>query len=76
MSLPYLSFLSADDDFDSTFKTNILVNSSGFAKYLPPGESPHFLFLVTLSPVPIPLTSPCVAAAASHSAISALLLCL
>uniref|UniRef100_A0A087XTV2 Neuronal acetylcholine receptor subunit alpha-7 n=1 Tax=Poecilia formosa TaxID=48698 RepID=A0A087XTV2_POEFO len=32
-----LLYNSADDDFDSTFKTNILVNSSGFAKYLPPG---------------------------------------
>uniref|UniRef100_A0A3P9DL83 Neuronal acetylcholine receptor subunit alpha-7 n=1 Tax=Maylandia zebra TaxID=106582 RepID=A0A3P9DL83_9CICH len=32
-----LLYNSADDDFDSTFKTNVLVNSSGFAKYLPPG---------------------------------------
>uniref|UniRef100_A0A8C6SEA0 Si:ch211-39a7.1 n=1 Tax=Neogobius melanostomus TaxID=47308 RepID=A0A8C6SEA0_9GOBI len=32
-----LLYNSADDDFDSTFKTNILVNSSGYAKYLPPG---------------------------------------
>ncbi|XP_057683232.1 cholinergic receptor, nicotinic, alpha 11 isoform X2 [Corythoichthys intestinalis] len=28
---------TTDDDFDSTFKTNVLVNSSGFAEYLPPG---------------------------------------
>uniref|UniRef100_A0A8C7UIH0 Neuronal acetylcholine receptor subunit alpha-7 n=1 Tax=Oncorhynchus mykiss TaxID=8022 RepID=A0A8C7UIH0_ONCMY len=32
-----LLYNSADDDFDSTFKTNVLVNSSGFAEYLPPG---------------------------------------
>uniref|UniRef100_A0A3B3HX37 Neuronal acetylcholine receptor subunit alpha-7 n=2 Tax=Oryzias latipes TaxID=8090 RepID=A0A3B3HX37_ORYLA len=32
-----LLYNSADDDFDSTFKTNVLVNSSGYAKYLPPG---------------------------------------
>ncbi|KAK7898871.1 hypothetical protein WMY93_019724 [Mugilogobius chulae] len=32
-----LLYNSADDDFDSTFKTNILVNSSGYAEYLPPG---------------------------------------
>ncbi|KAM3857991.1 cholinergic receptor, nicotinic, alpha 11 [Diretmus argenteus] len=32
-----LLYNSADDDFDSTFKTNVLVNSSGYAEYLPPG---------------------------------------
>ncbi|KAL0962560.1 hypothetical protein UPYG_G00341720 [Umbra pygmaea] len=32
-----LLYNSADDDFDSSFKTNVLVNSSGFAEYLPPG---------------------------------------
>ncbi|XP_048849249.1 neuronal acetylcholine receptor subunit alpha-7-like isoform X1 [Brienomyrus brachyistius] len=32
-----LLYNSADDDFDSTFKTNVLVNSSGFCQYLPPG---------------------------------------
>ncbi|XP_068189626.1 cholinergic receptor, nicotinic, alpha 11 isoform X2 [Antennarius striatus] len=32
-----LLYNSADDDFDSTFKVNVLVNSSGFAEYLPPG---------------------------------------
>ncbi|XP_046875827.1 cholinergic receptor, nicotinic, alpha 11 [Hypomesus transpacificus] len=32
-----LLYNSADDDFDSTFKTNVLVNSSGFCEYLPPG---------------------------------------
>ncbi|XP_035537816.1 cholinergic receptor, nicotinic, alpha 11 [Morone saxatilis] len=32
-----LLYNSADDDFDSTFKTNVLVNSSGYASYLPPG---------------------------------------
>lgn len=43
VSLLHLSFLSADDDFDSTFKTNVLVNSSGYAEYLPPGEPHPFL---------------------------------
>nr|XP_043909237.1 neuronal acetylcholine receptor subunit alpha-7-like [Solea senegalensis] len=38
-----LLYNSADDDFDSTFKTNVLVNSSGYAKYLPPG-GPHPVF--------------------------------
>lgn len=46
-SLCRLSSLSADDDFDSTFKTNVLVNSSGFAEYLPPGKchplTPQFI---------------------------------
>ncbi|XP_051926123.1 cholinergic receptor, nicotinic, alpha 11 [Hippocampus zosterae] len=32
-----LLYNSAHDDFDSTFKTNVLVNSSGYAEYLPPG---------------------------------------
>ncbi|XP_010897383.3 cholinergic receptor, nicotinic, alpha 11 isoform X1 [Esox lucius] len=32
-----LLYNSADDDFDSSFKTNVLVNSSGFVEYLPPG---------------------------------------
>uniref|UniRef100_A0A8C9U2L9 Neuronal acetylcholine receptor subunit alpha-7 n=1 Tax=Scleropages formosus TaxID=113540 RepID=A0A8C9U2L9_SCLFO len=32
-----LLYNSADDKFDSTFKTNVLVNSSGFCQYLPPG---------------------------------------
>ncbi|XP_061520577.1 cholinergic receptor, nicotinic, alpha 11 [Phycodurus eques] len=32
-----LLYNSADDDFDATFKTNVLVNSSGYAEYLPPG---------------------------------------
>ncbi|TNM93140.1 cholinergic receptor, nicotinic, alpha 11 [Takifugu rubripes] len=32
-----LLYNSADDDFDSTFKTNVLVNSSGYAEYQPPG---------------------------------------
>ncbi|KAF4080395.1 hypothetical protein AMELA_G00170900 [Ameiurus melas] len=32
-----LLYNSADDDFDSTFKTNVLVNSSGYCTYLPPG---------------------------------------
>ncbi|XP_034016775.1 cholinergic receptor, nicotinic, alpha 11 isoform X1 [Thalassophryne amazonica] len=32
-----LLYNSADDDFDSTYKTNVLVNSSGYAEYLPPG---------------------------------------
>ena len=50
VSLPLLSFLSADDDFDSTFKTNVLVNSSGYAEYLPPGEC---LLLLLLSPQPL-----------------------
>ncbi|KAJ8287917.1 hypothetical protein COCON_G00005760 [Conger conger] len=32
-----LLYNSAHDKFDSTFKTNVLVNSSGFCQYLPPG---------------------------------------
>ncbi|KAL4636156.1 neuronal acetylcholine receptor subunit alpha-7-like [Arapaima gigas] len=32
-----LLYNSVDDKFDSTFKTNVLVNSSGFCQYLPPG---------------------------------------
>ncbi|XP_058875642.1 cholinergic receptor, nicotinic, alpha 11 [Acipenser ruthenus] len=32
-----LLYNSADDDFDSTYKTNVLVNSSGYCQYLPPG---------------------------------------
>ncbi|XP_030645024.1 cholinergic receptor, nicotinic, alpha 11 [Chanos chanos] len=32
-----LLYNSADDKFDSTFKTNVLVNSSGYCTYLPPG---------------------------------------
>lgn len=33
---------SADERFDATFRTNILVNSSGTCSYLPPGKS-HIL---------------------------------
>ncbi|KAG7500603.1 neuronal acetylcholine receptor subunit alpha-7-like [Solea senegalensis] len=40
-----LLYNSADDDFDSTFKTNVLVNSSGYAKYLPPGEFPLIILI-------------------------------
>uniref|UniRef100_A0A672P599 Neuronal acetylcholine receptor subunit alpha-7 n=1 Tax=Sinocyclocheilus grahami TaxID=75366 RepID=A0A672P599_SINGR len=32
-----LLYNSADDEFDSTFKSNIIVNSSGYCNYLPPG---------------------------------------
>ncbi|XP_043073013.1 neuronal acetylcholine receptor subunit alpha-7-like [Puntigrus tetrazona] len=32
-----LLYNSADDKFDSTFKSNIVVNSSGYCNYLPPG---------------------------------------
>ncbi|XP_061574386.1 neuronal acetylcholine receptor subunit alpha-7-like [Cololabis saira] len=32
-----LLYNSAHDKFDATFKTNVLVNSSGFCEYLPPG---------------------------------------
>ncbi|XP_076864250.1 cholinergic receptor, nicotinic, alpha 11 isoform X2 [Brachyhypopomus gauderio] len=32
-----LLYNSADEEFDSTFKTNVLVNSSGYCNYLPPG---------------------------------------
>ncbi|XP_048085465.1 cholinergic receptor, nicotinic, alpha 11 [Alosa alosa] len=32
-----LLYNSADDKFDSMFKTNVLCNSSGFCEYLPPG---------------------------------------
>lgn len=30
---------SADERFDATFHTNVLVNSSGHCQYLPPGEA-------------------------------------
>ncbi|KAG9355334.1 hypothetical protein JZ751_000172 [Albula glossodonta] len=33
----YLQWNHADDKFDSTFKTNVKVNSNGFCQYLPPG---------------------------------------
>ncbi|XP_061632381.1 neuronal acetylcholine receptor subunit alpha-7-like [Phyllopteryx taeniolatus] len=32
-----LLYNSVHDKFDATFKTNVLVNSSGFCEYLPPG---------------------------------------
>ncbi|XP_056299947.1 neuronal acetylcholine receptor subunit alpha-7-like isoform X3 [Pseudoliparis swirei] len=32
-----LLYNSAHDKFDASFKTNVLVNSSGFCEYLPPG---------------------------------------
>ncbi|CAN9513610.1 unnamed protein product [Ophioblennius macclurei] len=32
-----LLYNSAHDKFDATFKTNVLVNSSGYCEYLPPG---------------------------------------
>ncbi|KAM3615245.1 uncharacterized protein V6R79_025396 [Siganus canaliculatus] len=32
-----LLYNSAHDKFDATFKTNVLVNSSGFCEFLPPG---------------------------------------
>uniref|UniRef100_H3BZQ4 Uncharacterized protein n=1 Tax=Tetraodon nigroviridis TaxID=99883 RepID=H3BZQ4_TETNG len=32
-----LLYNSAHDKFDATFKSNVLVNSSGFCEYLPPG---------------------------------------
>ncbi|XP_045900114.1 neuronal acetylcholine receptor subunit alpha-7-like isoform X4 [Micropterus dolomieu] len=32
-----LLYNSAHDKFDATYKTNVLVNSSGFCEYLPPG---------------------------------------
>lgn len=31
---------SADERFDASFHTNILVNSSGYCQYLPPGTTP------------------------------------
>uniref|UniRef100_A0A665VVF0 Neuronal acetylcholine receptor subunit alpha-7-like n=1 Tax=Echeneis naucrates TaxID=173247 RepID=A0A665VVF0_ECHNA len=34
---PRPSLLSADERFDASFHTNILVNSSGYCQYLPPG---------------------------------------
>lgn len=34
-----LYFHSADDRFDASFHTNILVNSSGYCQYLPPGNA-------------------------------------
>lgn len=39
---PKPSFLllpSANEDFDSTFHTHVLVNSSGYCQWLPPGET-------------------------------------
>lgn len=30
-------FLSADERFDATFHTNVLVNASGYCQYIPPG---------------------------------------
>ncbi|XP_051992071.1 neuronal acetylcholine receptor subunit alpha-7-like [Xyrauchen texanus] len=32
-----LLYNSADDEFDSTYKSNVVVNSSGYCNYLPPG---------------------------------------
>lgn len=43
---PVLLSSSAHDKFDASFKTNVLVNSSGFCEYLPPGK---FLFISILS---------------------------
>ncbi|KAL2079946.1 hypothetical protein ACEWY4_023739 [Coilia grayii] len=34
-----LLYNSADDKFDSTFKTNVLCNSSGYCEYLPPEDA-------------------------------------
>lgn len=31
------SLLSADERFDATFHTNVLVNASGYCQYIPPG---------------------------------------
>lgn len=31
------SFPSADERFDATFHTNVLVNASGYCQYIPPG---------------------------------------
>lgn len=38
---------SADERFDATFHTNVLVNSSGHCQYLPPGKI-HILCLPKL----------------------------
>lgn len=35
-----MSRRSADERFDASFHTNILVNSSGYCQYLPPGNTP------------------------------------
>lgn len=35
----HFSPCSADERFDATFHTNVLVNSSGFCQYIPPGDS-------------------------------------
>lgn len=37
--LPPSLLPSANEDFDSTLHTNVLVNSSGYCQWLPPGES-------------------------------------
>ncbi|NXD64590.1 ACHA7 protein, partial [Eolophus roseicapillus] len=39
-----LLYNSADERFDATFHTNVLVNSSGHCQYLPPGRLFPFLF--------------------------------
>lgn len=33
----HIYFLSADERFDATFHTNVLVNASGYCQYIPPG---------------------------------------
>lgn len=38
---------SADERFDATFHTNVLVNSSGHCQYLPPGEAASPVLLRT-----------------------------
>ncbi|MEQ2238072.1 hypothetical protein ILYODFUR_029650 [Ilyodon furcidens] len=40
-----LLYNSADERFDATFHTNILVNSSGSCSYLPPGKNFNLSFL-------------------------------
>lgn len=57
MSLEYVKHLvtwylvclrSADERFDASFHTNVLVNSSGYCQYLPPGIVALYFFFIKL----------------------------
>lgn len=46
---PLFSPCSADERFDATFHTNVLVNASGSCQYIPPGETfTYYISLITL----------------------------
>ncbi len=42
---------SADERFDATFHTNVLVNSSGACQYLPPGTFQMFMMPQVIFPL-------------------------